>query len=78
MAETISIDNVPMAFVCTRANANITTERKFKAKCGSKVTFVLASNGTIKRLEYGRETCKDGCIYCDVMAQDAKKIIIGA
>lgn len=81
MADIVTIDNIPFTgFVCTRNSTSFaaTSERKFKSKCGSRITFVLSASGEVKKLDYGHEECKDGCIYCEVMAEDAKKIITGA
>lgn len=81
MGDIVAIDNIPLTgFICRRSTTAPQAKhyRKFKSKCGSKVTLVIGAKGTVLDINFGREYCKDGCQDCQQMAFNAKKLVENA
>jgi hypothetical protein len=79
VTEPVLIENVGMsltAFVCRRRTSNPKLKiRKFKAVCGSYMTFYHDGAGHIERVEEEHNNCESDCIICKAQNEKATFLI---
>lgn len=73
----IQIDNVGMAaFVCSRGQYQPkTSERTFKARCGSYIRFTVTVGPMILHIRKEHNACAKGCPLCEEQIATAKNLI---
>lgn len=79
MTQRVLIENVGIpltAFVCSRSNSTPRLKtRKFKAPCGSYLTFFHDGKGKIDHAELEFNNCNVGCPACEEQYKKAKNLI---